>query len=298
MSRRETLSRYNIIIKKLRRSPAAYREISEALRKESELQDYYFAVSQRTFQRDLIEIRSIYDIDIKYDFSRKVYFVESDQQSEANQKIMEAFDTFSALNLTDRLSDFIYFEKRRPLGTENLYGLIQAIKNRLTISFRYHKFQDDSITGRNAEPYALKEFKNRWYLLANDLEDDMIKIFSLDRITELNMEKKKFQLPEWFNLNDYFKSCFGIIRPYDERVQEVVLSFDPLQGKYIKSLPLHESQEILQDNQNEIVIRLKIYLTHDFFMEILSYGDSVRVIKPDLLINDLKASLQNTLNLY
>jgi predicted DNA-binding transcriptional regulator YafY len=77
-----------------------------------------------------------------------------------------------------------------------------------------------------------------------------------------------------------------------------VLSFDPLQGKYIKSFPLHESQKIILDNEHELLIQLTLFVTHDFFMEILSYGENVKVIKPDNLIESLKASYQNALNLY
>jgi predicted DNA-binding transcriptional regulator YafY len=63
-------------------------------------------------------------------------------------------------------------------------------------------------------------------------------------------------------------------------------------------LPLHESQVIIQDNEDELLIRITIYVTHDFIMEILSYGESVKVIKPVNLIYDLKTSYQDALNLY
>jgi hypothetical protein len=58
----------------------------------------------------------------------------------------------------------------------------------------------------------------------------------------------------------------------------VILSFGPFQGKYIKSLPLHNTQEIIEDTDDELRIRLTLYLTHDFLMELLAYGDTVKVI--------------------
>ena len=298
MSKRESISRYNLIIKKLRKHPSSFSEISDYLAFESDLQEYNFNVSKRTFQRDIEDIRSVYNIDIQYDFSRKVYNIDFDQQSEVNERILEAFDTFNALNISDRLSDFIHFEKRRSQGTENLYGLLYAIKNKVQISFSYQKFWEDEITQRIAEPYALKEFKNRWYVLANDLKDKKVKSFALDRLSELEITKKKFQLPNDFNVNEHFKYCFGIISPNEYKPQEVILSFEPFQGKYIKTLPLHESQVILKDNEEELLIRLTLFITHDFFMEILSFGDNVKVIKPDSLITDLKKAYENALKLY
>lgn len=298
MSKRESIARYNLIIKKLRKHPASFAEISDYLALESELQEYNFNVSKRTFQRDLEDIRSLYNIDIQFDFSRKVYFLDFDEQSDVNERILEAFDTFNALNLSDRLSNNIHFEKRRPQGTENLYGLLHAIKNQLQIKFTYQKFWEDELTKRNVEPYALKEFRNRWYVLANDLKDNKVKSFALDRLSDLDITKKRFQFPVDFNVNSHYKYCFGIISPNGHKPEEIELSFDPFQGKYIKTLPLHESQQILIDNEEELRIRLTLFITHDFFMELLSYGENLRVIKPESLINDLKSTFKNVLKLY
>jgi len=298
MSKRESISRYSLIIKKLRRFPASFKEISDTLSLESELQSYNFNVSKRTFQRDLEDIRSIYNIDIKYDFSRKAYFIDFDEQPEVNERILEAFDTFNALNISDRLSDYIHFEKRKPQGTENLYGLLHAIKNHLLITFTYQKYWEDELTDRKVEPYALKEFKNRWYIVCKDLNDSKIKSFALDRLSELFITRQSFKAPQDFNINEHFRFCFGIIGPNNSEPQEVILSFDPFQGKYIKSLPLHETQEILADNEDELLIKLKIFITHDFFMELLSHGENVKVIKPDNLIADLKSSYLKAINRY
>lgn len=298
MSKRETISRYSLIIKKLRKHTSTFAEIADYLALESELQEYNFSISKRTFQRDLDDIRSVYNIDIQYDFSRKVYFIYDDEQPEVNERILEAFDTFNALNISDRLSNHIHFEKRRPQGTENLYGLLHAIKNQVQIKFTYQKYWEDEFTQRQVEPYALKEFRSRWYVLANDLKDYKVKSFALDRLTALDITKKKFQLPNNFNVNEHFKYSFGIISPNEDKPQEVILSFTPFQGKYIKSLPLHESQQVLVDNNVEFRIKLMLFITHDFIMELLSYGANLKVIEPTGLINELKTVFRDALKLY
>ena len=298
MSKRESITRYSLIIKKLRKQPATFNEILDYLSLESVLQEYNFKVSKRTFKRDILDISSLYNIDIVYDFSRKVYYIDFDEQPELNERILEAFDTFNALNVSDRLSNYIHFEKRRPQGTENLYGLLHAIKNKVQINFLYQKFWEDQVTHRITEPYALKEFKNRWYVLANDLKDKKVKSFALDRLSDLEITNKKFQLPNNFDVNEHFKYCFGIISPNEHQPQEVILSFEPYQGKYIKTLPLHESQVILEDNDKELLVKLTLFITHDFIMEVLSFGENVKVIQPDSLIEELKTSYKNVLKLY
>ena len=298
MSKREAISRYNLIIKKLRKQPASFAEISDYLSFESELQDYNFVVSKRTFQRDLVDIRSVYNIDIQYDTSRKVYFIDYDDQPEVSERILEAFDTFNALNLTDRLSSHIHFDNRKPRGTEHLYGLLHAIRNCLQVGFVYEKYLDDEISERMVDPYALKEFRNRWYVMAKDHKDGRIKSFALDRITEFEITKKRFQMSDDFSVNDHFRYCFGIISPNDNKPHEVILSIDPVQGKFIKSLPLHHTQKILVDNDKELRIQLTLFITYDLIIELLSMGDGVKVIQPEELKKELINTFSNALKQY
>jgi predicted DNA-binding transcriptional regulator YafY len=212
---------------------------------------------------------------------------------------MEAFDTFNALKIGENTSRYIHLEKRQPQGTEHLFGLLHSIKNNLQIHLNYQKYWEEDPTIRNVDPLALKEFKNRWYIIAKDLKDNKIKSFALDRLSDLEISKKHFQFPEDFNVNEYYKHCFGIISPEEgQQLQEVILSFDAFQGKYIKSLPLHESQEILADNDNELLIKLTVFVTFDFLMEILSHGEHVKVIQPENLIADLKSSFKKALKQY
>ncbi len=298
MSKRETFLRNHIVIKLLRRRAATFKEILHHLIDKSELQGYNFEISKRTFQRDIEDIRSIYNIVIKCN-SLNQYYIEDDDHEEANERIFEAFDIFNAFNMTENLSEFIQLEKRKPQGTENLFGLLHAVKNKLQITFTYQKYWENMSSKRVAEPYILKEFKNRWYVLAKDTKSNQLRTFALDRLTELEISGKHFQIPTDYNTNDYFKHCFGIISPDNEdQPEEVVLSFDAHQGKYIKSLPFHESQEIVEDNEDELTVKMKVYITHDFVMEVLSYGERVKVIKPERLIKEIKGIYADALNQY
>ncbi len=288
MSVRQTILRYIHVLNKLRKAPATFKEIDVYLSQQSNLQDEKFNVSKRQFQRDLKDIASIFELEIVYDVSKGVYRINEQELSEISRRRMEAFDTFNALRIGENTSDFIHFENRKPLGTENLFGLIHAIKNRLKISFTYQKFWEDESTNRSVEPYALKEFKNRWYVLAKDHKDNNIKSFALDRLTNLEITNTSFKFPKDYNIEKSYRYCFGIISPTDEAPKEIVLSFDPIQGKYIKSLPLHDTQQILVDDETEIRIGLKLFITYDLVMELLSYGQFVKVIQPSSLVDEIK----------
>jgi len=299
MSKREYLVRYRLIINKLRRSPSSFKEINDYLQRESELQSYDFIVSLRTFQRDLSDIRTIYQTDIRYNASVKKYYIDDEGQPEVNKRIFEAFDTFNALQVADGLSRHIQFEKRKPQGTEHLFGLLHAIRNQYQIRFTYQKYWEEEVSHRDAEPYALKEFENRWYVLAKDLKDKNIKSFGLDRLRDLEITKWPFQSPVQFDINLYYENCFGIVTPdSNQKPQEIILSFDPVQGKYIKSLPLHESQEILLDTPQELRIRLKLYITYDLIIELLHFGDRLKIVQPQELIGKIREEHRSAVERY
>ncbi|MCE5345387.1 MAG: WYL domain-containing protein [Bacteroidales bacterium] len=298
MSKRDYIIRYLIIVKKLRNSRlATFNEINDYIMREFELMEGPRNISLRTFQRDLNEIRTIFNIDIKCNNSNQYYIVE-EENSGFNNRMIEAFDIINSLSVGQKLSPHIILEKRCPLGTEHLHGLLHAIRNLYVVRFKYQKYYEPDITSREVEPYTMKEFRGRWYILSKDYKDENVKTFALDRIHDLEISMKKFIYPSDIDPNEYFKNCFGVMTSNESSPEEIILSFEPLQGKYIKSYPLHESQKILRDDGYELLVHLTMFVTHDFFMELLSYGENVKVIKPDNLISDLKTSYQDALNLY
>lgn len=299
MAVRETILRYNLIIQKLRKHPASLEEIQNYLAQESEKDRYNLQTSLRTFQRDKTDILTIYKIDIQYNPSQKKYYIASDnEQPEVSENLLAAFDVFNALSFTEKLPNAIYFENRRPQGTEHFYGLVHAIKNRQLVHFTYEKFWEEEIVQRTVEPYALKQFRNRWYLIAKDVKDEYVKTFALDRLSGLDITKKKYKLPDDYNMEERYSYSFGIMSPNEGKPKTVLLSFSAHQGKYIKTLPLHSTQEITMDNEEELRIRLKLFITHDFIMELLSYGDEVQVLQPKSLAGKIKAAHQRAYEQY
>jgi predicted DNA-binding transcriptional regulator YafY len=305
MSKRGYISRYLLILKKLKVKPySTYDELQTYIENQFDflqMQDDTLNIgfSKRTLQRDIKEIRNVFGIDIEYSKTNKGYYISQSETENMNfQRMIEAFDMFNSLNLAQDLTPFIHLEKRRPQGTENLYGLLHAIKNKLKIKFTYQKFWEEEVSQRLVEPYALKEFKNRWYILAKDSKDNNIKSFALDRLTNLEITTQHYQYPDNYSIEQNYRYCFGIISPNGADPQDIILSFDPFQGKYIKTLPLHETQEVLLDNDQETRIKLKLCLTHDLFMELLSFGDNMKVIEPKKLSDEIKEAHKKAYKQY
>ena len=137
MSKRDYLIRFLLIIKKLRNSRVTtFEEINEYIQREFDLMDAPKSISLRTFQRDLNEIRTIFNIDIQCNPSHEYYIVE-DEYSGFNNRMMEAFDVFNSLSTGQQLVPYVLLEKRCAIGTEYIYGLLHAIKNKLVVKIDY-----------------------------------------------------------------------------------------------------------------------------------------------------------------
>ena len=292
MARRGYLQRYLLIIRII--SNNKFITLKE-LRKEVERQIVIYddsesiGVSKRTIQRDFTDIKNIFNIEIIYSKRDKGYYLNKISLSDINKQL-EYIDLIGTLD--KKIEKFVFAEKRFFKGTEYLHPLISAITKSQVIEFRYRKF-DNTVTKeiRTVEPYALKEFRGRWYLLAIEIggrleESGQLKTWGLDRIENLQQTNTIFDKKNHISIEKEFESAFGIFSDEID-AEEVILSFTPESGRYNLSLPLHESQETLIDNENEVRIKLKVKITYDFIMELLSQSESLNVISPTHLKNKL-----------
>ncbi len=305
MSKRGYISRYLLILKKLKLSPfCSFEELNRFISEQSEylqLHDDSLSIgfSKRTLQRDLKEIRTLFGIDIEYSKSGKGYYISQNETENVNsQRVLEAFEIFNSLNVANNLAPFVSTEKQKPIGTEHLQKLLYAIKNKLIIRFFYQEFWENGAKSISMEPYAIKEFKNRWYVIGKEKNSGEINKFSLDRLTNPEITKIKFEIPLTFNINSAYQHCFGIIISKKGKPQKIKLSFNALQGKYVKSLPLHHSQKIISESKSELLLELTVFATHDFIMELLSFGENVVIRSPKSLANKIKNIHKKALNHY
>jgi predicted DNA-binding transcriptional regulator YafY len=300
MSKKQFLKRYSLIINKLRKNASSFEEIQKYLAEQSINDEENYEISIRTFQREIKEIASTHNIEIKYFRSENVYKIIDDGNEERSERLMESLEIIDALKISSTLSNHLIFEKRKPLGTNNLSYLMGAIKNKNEIHFSYSNYwAEESVDShRKAHPIALKEAKYRWYLIAKDLKDNRIKTFGLDRISNLEIKNVAFEFPVNFNPEDMFRHSFGIMSEDDKIPQKIILSFSKKQENYIKSLALHHSQKELINNEKEYRIELFLQPTYDFVMELLSIGAEVKVLEPESLKKELIEKLEATLKRY
>ena len=275
---------------------ASYEEIQDYLilkyqDQDIDLDDLKF--TKRTFLRDKEAISKILKTDIIYRRSSNTYAIDVDVDNEFQEDVFDNLLLVEAFRNVQGKKDVMLFEQRKSRGLHWLSGLVHAITHQKIVALQYTKFWEGVAHKKVLEPYALKEFKNRWYLLAHEKNDEkyFIKTFGLDRISDLEIAPSTFKRKKYDAEKD-FEYAFGIISTLNETPQEIILSFNYDQGKYIKTLPLHHSQEILIDDDTEFRIKLTLVPTYDFEREILSHGNRVKIISPESFKNHLKREVE------
>lgn len=194
---------------------------------------------------------------------------------------------------------FIDFEKAPySKGGEYLTRISEAISTKTVLELSYQKFQDQQPNLRIISPYLLKEYRNRWYLVGLQHDKLKVKVFALDRITKLEVNQViKYNAQADFDPVIYFKNTIGVTLK-DCAVEEVILSFNPFAGNYVKTQHLHSTQEILADNEKEVRIKLKVVPNYELLATILSFGSQVKVISPESVRNQIVASLTANIKNY
>jgi len=184
-------------------------------------------------------------------------------------------------------------------GIEFLGQLHNAIFYKQVLSISYKPFEEDNPYDLILHPYFLKQYNNRWFLFGYNSENQKFDWnLALDRIVavkELNVVYKKNTEIDWL---DYFEDIIGVTKPVGEKTEAVVLHFKGKTGNYMETKPIHGSQKSKWLDENTLEITLDIIINYELERLILSYADSVSVIKPEKLAAQICKRLNAAGKLY
>ena len=202
--------------------------------------------------------------------------------------------------LRGKQENMIGFEQNPYLrGLNLLPDILDAATSHqdVRITYRNYKNCDEEYTVV-VHPWYIKQYNNRWFLMAYDAEADRISNYALDRIQNFNVEEDVAYIPnKEVDFEHYFDDVFGVtIPPSDVEKIRVLLQFSKKQYPYIVSKPLHHSQDIV-DAENRI-LAVEVRPTYEFTQLILSFGFDVKVLEPEPFKQEILANLRRNLQNY
>jgi hypothetical protein len=247
-------------------------------------------IPERTFHRHKDAIKELFDIDIICDRSAGgVYRIENAEDMERGGVRSWLLNTFAVNNLINEshhLKRRILFEQI-PSGQRFLTGIIEAMRDEVTIMMTHQNFWAKYSHTFELEPWCVKVFHQRWYVLGRSVSTGEIRIYGLDRIKQVEATAHKFKLPKNFDAESYFNDVIGIIIGGGEKVEKVQIRVTNEQQKFLRSLPLHHSQEEQVVDKWNSIFTFYLKPTFDFKQELLKYGAAVEVLKPEWLRREM-----------
>lgn len=259
------------------------------------------ALSLRTFHHHRDAIEELFEINIEC--SKRggyYYYIEDTEELEKGCVRKWLLNSFAVDNLiveSRKLKSRILLEEV-PSGKRYLIPLIEAMRDGVIVEVDYQSFRRQESANFEIEPYCLKLFRQRWYVVARSPHYNRVMIYSLDRILDLEVSEKTFCYPEEFNPQSYFDACFGIVADDDIEIETVLLKVYAPQDKYFQALPLHHSQRMVEVTEGYTVYEYRIRPTYDFVQELLSHGADVEVLQPSLLRSRLGDIAKEMIALY
>ena len=206
------------------------------------------------------------------------------------QWILSTLTTGLTLSGSTAIKDSIILENV-PAGYEILPVILQAIRQTRTISMGYQKFGFEAYT-KPVNPYAVKLFHQRWYMLADNGEH--MAIYSLDRMVSASLTDQHFARPADFSPNEYFADYFGVMVD-GTPMEHVVLRAYGKMANLLRTLPLHASQREQECGEGYTDFALDIRPSIDFISELLSKIDGLDVLEPASLKEKIRKILDGAL---
>ena len=254
-------------------------------------------MARRSFFNYREGIQQVFDITVMCDPSTFEYYIEENDEydSSVTNWVLNSTSISNMLTASRDISGRIFLEQI-PSARLHLDKVVESLRRNVRIKFDYSPYYRSQTTyGIVLEPYFLKIFRQRWYITGLNVRDGKIKTYALDRMAAVNLTTENFSLPADFDPESFSRDAFGIIFSQGE-VHNIVIRADLRQAKYLRTLPLHHSQqEMLHDTFSDFHYRMRI--TPDFVRELLSFGPSVTVISPPelkaMIVESLKATLTN-----
>ena len=255
---------------------------------------------ERSFHRHKNAIKEMFDIDIECDKRTGCYTIaNADDMNQGGVRtwLLNTFAVNNLINESHHLKRRILFEEI-PSGQKYLTTIIEAMRDGLTVLLTYQSFNRNEPSTFEVHPYCVKVFKQRWYMVAYSPYYNKLRIYALDRVLEVETTETAFKVPKNFDAKEYFADSFGIIVDENYKVESVEVKVVGRQREYIRTLPLHPSQQEVETAEDYSVFSFRLRPTFDFVQELRRYGSEAEVLAPQWLHEDFAKDAKRTAEIY
>lgn len=258
-------------------------------------------MARSTFNRHKNAIEEIFGIYIECDRTDGYrYYIGNAEVLEENTIQNWMLSTLSVNNIlaeSKSIHDRILLESI-PSDGEKLHKILKAIKRNTRVQVRYKRYGAERETNMTLEPYCVKLFNRRWYVLMNHRDMGHFITLSVDRILEITLTDERFEVIPEFDASEYYSDCYGILNDDFYEVETIRFRAYGQEVYFQRDLPFHHSQRAVEVTDEYTEYELKMKVTTDFITPLLGRGPYIKVISPDWLVDQVRVAHLAAARLY
>ena len=255
--------------------------------------EYY--VVDRTF--------SVAELRILMDAIQAADFITDNKSSQFIDKVANLAGTRRAEVLKDHLVAF----NNTKTDNEQIYYIVETINEAISqqhkVKFQYFHYD----TKRNKKykkekfyyvnPYATVMDNDKYYLIGYDDFQRKMWHYRVDRMEQVSVSRHPisyFDEIEQFDISNYKRQLFGM---YSGDTKEVTIRAHNDLMDVIYDL-FGPKTKLSRYNENEFVFTTQVQISPQFFGWCCSFGDKLKVVEPDSIVNELEDYVYDLFQMY
>lgn len=177
-----------------------------------------------------------------------------------------------------------------------LFGeLLDSVRGCVEVSFDYRKLTAEQPERRTVRPHHVGQIEHGWYLIAFDPARGAMRTFALQRISNLEVGRAKFEREAGFDARSHLGGGFGVwsYEGSEEGKYEVHVRFEGYAARVVAERQWHPTQAIrkLQPDGGVIEFQADLSGLEEITRWVLSWGSRAKVLGPPELEERVRAEL-------
>ena len=174
-------------------------------------------------------------------------------------------------------------------GLHHFDKLLRAISTKRVLRLCYTPFGKETIYTK-VYPYHLKQYNDRWYLIAQVVGYNGFANYSLDRIESFEEVAIPYKESD-INFEEYFDDVVGVTIPSGEPIDINIKVLKDSAG-FVLTKPIHLSQRVIERNDDCIIISINVKPNYELDSKILAFGPNMEVLSPITYRNHIFEKIQ------
>ncbi|HCU45835.1 MAG TPA: WYL domain-containing protein [Sphingobacterium sp.] len=267
----------------------------------STLNDRQEELPERTFSRYRRDIESLLNVDIQCDKRNgNIYFIANKEELQSNRLLEWLRMCYRLTNLSkDIKKKTVVVLDPAPPAAEHLEPILDAIERHQSMQLVYKSHYKDP-QDISFFPVFVRLCHQRWYVIGLQLETMKERVLAFERISSMNNGDPRPDLKQIalkrINPADYFIHNYGVLKEHKSEFIKIRVTWP--QNAYIKDVPLHHSQRVIQETEDYSDFELFISPTFDFIQSLLTHRETLTVLSPQTFKEEMIDVLKNMLANY